>query len=247
MFWQELVDILIYMSLFGGLAWWQVSACLFFSFCLTLTDCLLLYCLSLQNYFAVIVGEVANFAAYAFAPAILVTPLGALSIIIRHEFWVAELLLCLTATFVDFVTNLELYPALQRCACTCNAAGKAAHIWHSWMCPMCCRIHHNCPSCSSRAWNWVCDRSLGSRHGARHLLLRFAIYLMPNISWINNTTPSTNDFMLFFSLHVLCSSGNCYSCHTCLSVCPTLWADSCHGLYRCLLSCWFHLGMCCLI
>ncbi|CAA6667713.1 unnamed protein product [Spirodela intermedia] len=33
-----------------------------------------------------IVGEIANFAAYAFAPAILVTPLGALSIIIRHEF-----------------------------------------------------------------------------------------------------------------------------------------------------------------
>jgi hypothetical protein len=30
-----------------------------------------------------VVGEVANFAAYAFAPAILVTPLGALSIIIR--------------------------------------------------------------------------------------------------------------------------------------------------------------------
>jgi len=29
-----------------------------------------------------IVGEVANFAAYAFAPAILVTPLGALSIIV---------------------------------------------------------------------------------------------------------------------------------------------------------------------
>lgn len=32
-----------------------------------------------------IVGEIANFAAYAFAPAILVTPLGALSIIIRCE------------------------------------------------------------------------------------------------------------------------------------------------------------------
>jgi drug/metabolite transporter (DMT)-like permease len=31
---------------------------------------------------AVIVGEVANFAAYAFAPAILVTPLGALSVLI---------------------------------------------------------------------------------------------------------------------------------------------------------------------
>ena len=31
----------------------------------------------------VIVGEVANFVAYVYAPAVLVTPLGALSIIIR--------------------------------------------------------------------------------------------------------------------------------------------------------------------
>lgn len=30
----------------------------------------------------VVVGEIANFAAYAFAPAILVTPLGALSVLI---------------------------------------------------------------------------------------------------------------------------------------------------------------------
>jgi hypothetical protein len=30
----------------------------------------------------VVVGEVANFAAYTFAPAILVTPLGAMSVII---------------------------------------------------------------------------------------------------------------------------------------------------------------------
>ena len=29
-----------------------------------------------------VVGEIANFAAYAFAPAILVTPLGALSVLI---------------------------------------------------------------------------------------------------------------------------------------------------------------------
>lgn len=35
--------------------------------------------------YTVIVGEIANFAAYAFAPAILVTPLGALSIIIRYN------------------------------------------------------------------------------------------------------------------------------------------------------------------
>lgn len=38
----------------------------------------------LHVYFVVIVGEIANFAAYAFAPAILVTPLGALSIIFRY-------------------------------------------------------------------------------------------------------------------------------------------------------------------
>lgn len=33
---------------------------------------------------SVIVGEIANFAAYAFAPAILVTPLGALSVLIGY-------------------------------------------------------------------------------------------------------------------------------------------------------------------
>lgn len=31
----------------------------------------------------VLLGEVANFVAYVFAPAVLVTPLGALSIIVR--------------------------------------------------------------------------------------------------------------------------------------------------------------------
>ncbi len=34
---------------------------------------------------SLVVGEVANFAAYAFASAILVTPLGALSIIVRWD------------------------------------------------------------------------------------------------------------------------------------------------------------------
>lgn len=32
---------------------------------------------------ALVAGEAANFAAYAFAPATLVTPLGALSVIVR--------------------------------------------------------------------------------------------------------------------------------------------------------------------
>lgn len=34
-------------------------------------------------FWAVIVGEIANFVAYIYAPAVLVTPLGALSIIVR--------------------------------------------------------------------------------------------------------------------------------------------------------------------
>jgi Magnesium transporter NIPA len=48
----------------------------FFAFCFSIITKMIIS--------AVIVGEVANFAAYAFAPAILVTPLGALSIIIRY-------------------------------------------------------------------------------------------------------------------------------------------------------------------
>lgn len=34
---------------------------------------------------AVFIGEVANFVAYIYAPALLVTPLGALSIIVRYQ------------------------------------------------------------------------------------------------------------------------------------------------------------------
>ncbi|KAJ6379413.1 hypothetical protein OIU76_016113, partial [Salix suchowensis] len=58
-----------------------------------------------------IVGEIANFAAYAFAPAILVTPLGALSIIISavlahvmlqeklHIFGILGCVLCVSQLF----------------------------------------------------------------------------------------------------------------------------------------------------
>jgi len=44
-------------------------------------DLIELYLVNL--YCIVIVGEAANFTAYGFAPAILVTPLGALSVIVR--------------------------------------------------------------------------------------------------------------------------------------------------------------------
>ncbi|XP_042755092.1 probable magnesium transporter NIPA1 isoform X2 [Lactuca sativa] len=50
---------------------------------------------------SMIIGEVANFAAYAYAPAILVTPLGALSMIIRlHIFGVVGCALCLVGSTV---------------------------------------------------------------------------------------------------------------------------------------------------
>lgn len=38
-----------------------------------------------------VIGEIANFAAYAFAPAILVTPLGALSVLIGYNAPSAEI------------------------------------------------------------------------------------------------------------------------------------------------------------
>lgn len=40
-------------------------------------------CKILSFNMTVIVGEIANFVAYIYAPAVLVTPLGALSIIVR--------------------------------------------------------------------------------------------------------------------------------------------------------------------
>lgn len=43
---------------------------------------------------SMIVGEAANFAAYAFAPAILVTPLGALSIIVRYVDFTRSNIIC---------------------------------------------------------------------------------------------------------------------------------------------------------
>lgn len=39
---------------------------------------------------AMVLGEAANFAAYAFAPAIIVTPLGALSILVRYGYFYRE-------------------------------------------------------------------------------------------------------------------------------------------------------------
>lgn len=44
----------------------------------------MLFCAKTIRDYTVVAGEALNFAAYAYAPAILVTPLGALSIIFRY-------------------------------------------------------------------------------------------------------------------------------------------------------------------
>ncbi|KAG8089541.1 hypothetical protein GUJ93_ZPchr0011g28851 [Zizania palustris] len=65
---------------------------------------------------SMIVGEIANFAAYAFAPAILVTPLGALSIIIRRNYTsLAAIVVAAALVLIYFVvpqhgqTNIMVY------------------------------------------------------------------------------------------------------------------------------------------
>ena len=64
-----------------------------------------------------LLGEIANFAAYAFAPAILVTPLGALSIIIRQESLLLISHSCIM--FCLFIYTLFLY---------LNVSAVLAHI-----------------------------------------------------------------------------------------------------------------------
>nr|XP_027113213.1 probable magnesium transporter NIPA4 isoform X3 [Coffea arabica] len=77
-----------------------------------------------------IVGEIANFAAYAFAPAILVTPLGALSIIISavlahiilreklHTFGILGCALCVVGS-----TTIVLHAPQER------AIESVAEVW----------------------------------------------------------------------------------------------------------------------
>ncbi|KAL5703250.1 hypothetical protein ACHQM5_028364 [Ranunculus cassubicifolius] len=78
-----------------------------------------------------IVGEIANFAAYAFAPAILVTPLGALSIIVSavlahfileeklHIFGVLGCVLCMVGS-----TTIVLHAPQEK------AMHSVKEVWH---------------------------------------------------------------------------------------------------------------------
>jgi len=106
-----------------------------------------------------IVGEVANFAAYAFAPAILVTPLGALSIIISavladimlkeklHIFGILGCVLCVVGS-TTIVLHAPQERAIESVAEVWDLATEPdAHHGLYW-CLFTCRISvgHECES-----------------------------------------------------------------------------------------------------
>lgn len=104
----------------------------------------------------VIVGEIANFVAYAFAPAVLVTPLGALSIIVRYFiillhlsllvivkifFWICHELVCLlllmfkmilqqSAILAQLILNEKLHK-LGILGCVMCIAGSIIIVIHA--------------------------------------------------------------------------------------------------------------------
>ena len=118
---------------------------------------------------AVIAGEAANFIAYAFAPAILVTPLGALSVIIRYVtpsrqlfcfvcfvlfwLWCVAGALCMCGLVVWCLAN----PFNLICCCTCHGLATqcnsgviaveraASFAWQAWVRVVHHWVHGYCP------------------------------------------------------------------------------------------------------
>ena len=84
---------------------------------------------------SVVIGEIANFAAYAFAPAILVTPLGALSIIIRQEDNLS-LLLLLTQFDIHCVFTI-LWHVFRSAALAHVILGERLNIFGILGCVLC--------------------------------------------------------------------------------------------------------------
>lgn len=59
--------------------------------------------------FVVAVGEAANFTAYGFAPAVLVTPLGALSVLVRCVSYNQCTIICFLFVFHVHMHVLNCY------------------------------------------------------------------------------------------------------------------------------------------
>lgn len=86
-------------------------------------------------FFVVIVGELCNFIAYAFTQAILVTPLGALSVVIRYVIYAYNNNFSFThssqcCTFIDIFKR------------TIKFSGK------NWMSSMYTGCHYDCLACT---------------------------------------------------------------------------------------------------
>jgi hypothetical protein len=78
-----LVAMAICFNLSGGSEWLLVCTFVLVFSIFNLFFCFFSIIYLGIDFVTVIVGEIANFVAYMYAPAVLVTPLGALSIIVR--------------------------------------------------------------------------------------------------------------------------------------------------------------------
>lgn len=102
-------------------------------------------------------GEIANFVAYIYAPAVLVTPLGALSIIVRYISCSCALLLfgacpyvLLVCTASTFLTKFVLYlnNVGQCCFSAFLVEREATENGDVGLPSLYCGFYSNCASCT---------------------------------------------------------------------------------------------------
>jgi len=183
----------------------------------------------------VIVGEIANFAAYAFAPAILVTPLGALSIIIRYGnfnlhiyswlfvnsdlWWCAAVLLLPILSYgrdyiyLEFLVALCVSWGLQQLFYMLLKNGKL----------------NQCQKYGILLW------------------IQVAMFQPWNVSLLKishcNRTTNQKTQSYFCSFSILCRIGYNSYLYSSLPLHSSIWPDTHNGLYRCLFPCRLPIGM----
>lgn len=119
-----------------------------------------------------IVGEVANFVAYIYAPAVLVTPLGALSIIVRYFL---KLFNNCFSRLADIFFTDACHESKKCCSCTLYFEGTAPTNGSSGMRFLYSGVRRDC---SSRPWRTDSEfftRSMGSGHWTRFLLFSCSV------------------------------------------------------------------------
>ncbi|KAJ6984627.1 hypothetical protein NC653_022807 [Populus alba x Populus x berolinensis] len=107
-----------------------------------------------------IIGEVANFVAYAFAPAVLVTPLGALSIIVSavlaqfilneklHQLGILGCVMCIAGSVVIVIHAPQEHPitSVQE---ICSMATQPGYLFALRGLSDCVGFHSDLPFCST--------------------------------------------------------------------------------------------------